>query len=152
MHDFARTISTCSTFYGRRINRMRKTYRPDLSQYVVKQERRSTGTKRKQPLTGVFQPDAPCKRIKVSAVSNKQVQSLPSANNVTETAPSKKIKKGTVVHVRVRRPIRGVLRYNPISPEWQRQACQQLGLRFVGYNGCTPGGPDVPLTYPRYAR
>ena len=71
---------------------------------------------------------------------------------MTETAPSKKIKKSTVVRIRVRQPIRGVLRYNPVSPEWQRQTCEQLGLRFVGYNGCTPGGPDVPLTYPRSAQ
>ena len=40
------------------------------------------------------------------------------------------------------------LRYNPVSPDWQRQACQKLGLRFVSENGSVLGGPDVPLTQP----
>ena len=44
------------------------------------------------------------------------------------------------------------LRYNPVSPDWQRQACQKLRLRFVSENGSVPGGPDVPLTHPVHGR
>ena len=39
-----------------------------------------------------------------------------------------------------------------MSPDWQRQACQKLGLRFVSENGSVPGGPDVPLTHPVHSR
>ena len=47
-------------------------------------------------------------------------------------------------------PIR--LRYNPVSPDWQRQACHKLRLRFVSENGSVPGGPDVPLTHSVHGR
>ena len=40
------------------------------------------------------------------------------------------------------------LRYNPVSPVWQRQACQKVGLQFVSENGSVPGGPNAPLTHP----
>ena len=33
----------------------------------------------------------------------------------------------------------------PVNEQWQRNVCQQFGLKFVFYNGATPGGPDVPL-------
>ena len=33
----------------------------------------------------------------------------------------------------------------PVNEQWQRNVCQQFGLKFVSYNGATPGGPDVPL-------
>ena len=39
--------------------------------------------------------------------------------------------KGNFVYVGPRKGIPHRLRYNPVSPDWQRQACQQLRLRFV---------------------
>ena len=57
-------------------------------------------------------------------------------------------RKGNLVYVGPRKDIPRRLRYNPVSPDWQRQACQQLGLRFVSDNGSAPGGPNVPLAYP----
>ena len=51
-------------------------------------------------------------------------------------------------YVGPRKDIPRRLRYNAVSPDWQRQACQQLGLRFVSDNGSAPGGPNVPLAYP----
>ena len=35
--------------------------------------------------------------------------------------------------------------YNPVSVDWQRKVCQQLGLQYVH---TTPGGPDVKLKHP----
>ena len=57
-------------------------------------------------------------------------------------------RKGNFVYVGPRKDIPRQLRYNPVSPDWQRQACQQLGLRFVSDNGSAPCGPNVPLAYP----
>ena len=59
--------------------------------------------------------------------------------------------KGTVVRTGVGHPVLSQYRYNPVSPDWQRQTCERLGLHFVCNNGCTPGGPDMPLTYPKTA-
>ena len=39
-------------------------------------------------------------------------------------------------------------RYNPVTTDWQRQACQQLGLELVRENGITLGGPNVALCLP----
>ena len=39
-------------------------------------------------------------------------------------------------------------RYNPVSVEWQRRGCRELGLRFVCANKCVAGGPDVRLNPP----
>ena len=39
-------------------------------------------------------------------------------------------------------------RYYPVDEEWQRNACRQLGLRFVRTFMCVSGGPDVVLTRP----
>ena len=44
--------------------------------------------------------------------------------------------------------IHHITSYNPVSVHWQRQSCQELGLLFVGANGSTPGGADVPLKHP----
>ena len=39
-------------------------------------------------------------------------------------------------------------RYNPVSVEWQRRVCRELGLRFVCANKCVAGDPDVRLKPP----
>ena len=41
-------------------------------------------------------------------------------------------------------------RFNPVSEEWQRRVCQELGLRFVCANACDVGGPDVKLRPPTF--
>ena len=45
---------------------------------------------------------------------------------------------------RVNNPLR-VKRWNPVTEDWQYNACAILGLKFVRYNGVTPGGPTVTL-------
>ena len=39
-------------------------------------------------------------------------------------------------------------KYHPVDTEWQQRSCLALGLRYIGPNGVTPGGPEVPLTKP----
>ena len=41
-------------------------------------------------------------------------------------------------------PLR-IKRWNPVTEDWQRNACAILGLKFVRYNGASPGGPTVSL-------
>ena len=43
-------------------------------------------------------------------------------------------------------------RFNPVSEEWQRRVCQELGLRFVCANACDEGGPNVKLKHPTFGR
>ena len=38
--------------------------------------------------------------------------------------------------------------YNPLTIDVQQRLCRELGLQFVRSNGCTAGGPDVPLRPP----
>ena len=38
--------------------------------------------------------------------------------------------------------------YNPLTVEDQHRVCNDLGLQFVCANGCTAGGPLVPLRHP----
>ena len=42
------------------------------------------------------------------------------------------------------------LRFYPVNEEWQRQACNILGLQFVAVSNCDShrGGPDTILTRP----
>ena len=61
--------------------------------------------------------------------------------------PSSK-RKADFVFVGPRQDIARHHRYNPVSPDGQRQTCDRLGLRFVSENGCVPGGPDTPLRHP----
>ena len=61
----------------------------------------------------------------------------------------RKLKRGSLVRIRTRNEIPSRYRYNPVTPEWQRQACQLLGLQFVCDNGYVPGGSAISLTYPR---
>ena len=60
--------------------------------------------------------------------------------------PSKR--KTDFVFVGPRQDIARHHRYNPVSPDWQRQTCDRLGLCFVSEDGCVPGGPDTPLRHP----
>ena len=55
----------------------------------------------------------------------------------------------TVVRTGVRHPALSRYRYNPVSPDWQRN--MRATRPAFCYNGCTPGGPDMPLTYPKTA-
>ena len=68
----------------------------------------------------------------------------------TGTVVPLKKKTGTPVFFEIRCGISPVFRYNPVSVEWQQQACRQLGLKFVCEHNCVPGGPDIQLTYPSH--
>ena len=40
------------------------------------------------------------------------------------------------------------LKFHPVTEQWQRNICAQIGLEFHGKNRVRPGGPNVSLTPP----
>ena len=80
---------------------------------------------------------AVCSGKKRKAIATKENENLPPAK-----------KRRRIRHIGTQRPVQSWYRYNPVSVDWQRRACQQLGLRFVCDNRTTPGGPDVRLNHP----
>ena len=50
-------------------------------------------------------------------------------------------RKGNFVYVGPRKDIPRRLRYNPVSPDWQRQTCQQLGLQTMVVHQVAPTFP-----------
>lgn len=53
---------------------------------------------------------------------------------------------GDVVVVPLSQPYVCTFKYYPVDMEWQKRTCQNLGLKFLVFNGVTPGGPDFYLT------
>ena len=116
------------------INCLRQMYRPDLPQYTVAREKKS-GTRR------------PRKRKMVGTVNND-----PPSPKKPKTDESPPEIKADLVYRNVGRRLFRRQRYNPVSEDWQRRTCQQLGLRFVKANGSRSGGPDVVLRRPSHGK
>ena len=95
------------------------------------------------------------RKEKVNKPRNKKIKVTPQASD-TLSKPKKRVtgsknkkvppSEDTFLHSTAFIPSR--YRYNPVTPDWQRQACQQLGLEFVRENGITLGGPNVALCPP----
>ena len=95
------------------------------------------------------------RKQKVDKPRNKKNKVTPQASD-TLSKPKKRVtgsknkkvppSEDTFVHSTAFIPSR--YRYNSATPDWQRQACQQLGLEFVRKNGITLGGPNVALCPP----
>ena len=116
------------------INRLRQMYRPDLPQYTVPREKKS-GTRR------------PRKRKMVGTVNND-----PPSPKKPKTDESPPEIKADLVYRNVGRRLFRRQQYNPVSEDWQRRTCQELGLRFVKANGSRSGGPDVVLRRPSHGK
>ena len=95
------------------------------------------------------------RKEKVNKPRNKKIKVTPQASDTLSKSKkrvtgskNKKVppSEDTFVHSTAFIPSR--YRYNPVTPDWQRQACQQLGLEFVRENGITLGGPNVALCPP----
>ena len=127
------------------INRLRQTYRPDLPQYTVPSAQQAPQT-RKRSLTGSllsFPPPPKQKRVVVSSGTKRKLE--PQSGDKQSPPEKKRCTSGSVD---TRPEVQSRYRYNPVSVEWQRRVCQELGLRFVRANRCTAGGPDVRLKHP----
>ena len=128
------------------INRLRQTYRPDLPQYTFPSAQQAPQT-RKRSLTGSllsFPPPSNQNRVVVSSGTKRKLE--PQSDNKQLPPEKKRCTSSSVVDTRPEVPSR--YRYNPVSVEWQRRVCQELGLRFVRANICTAGGPDVRFKHP----
>ena len=154
------------------VNRLRKTYRPDLPLYTVPSEPKTIVKKSKRKLTGsldkVSLPPpakkrkvvgqmkgenvaAPTKPTKVGSSDSKGKAPDASSKGIKKSMPPKrKLKRGTRVYIKTQYPLKDShYRYNPVTPDWQQQACRQLGLQYICDNGCRPGGPNVALKNPK---
>ena len=108
----------------------------------LKQE--TAGSKRKLKLANEKSEPSP----KKSTVSPTEGRELEHSDEKSETLTKESLQSPT----EGRRDVSSQQRYNPVSVECQRQACQHLGMQFVRANGSTPGGSDVPLTFPARCR
>ena len=106
------------------VNRLRKTYRPDLPLYDIPHVSR-----RKRKLTGVDKSVSPStKKAKPNPISEKDNEDC------------------VITHTDA--PAATPLRFNSIDAQWQQSACQQLGIQHTAQPRLRPGGCTVPLTRP----
>ena len=143
------------------VNRLRETYRNDLSLYSVPTESKK---KRKRKLTGTPQIDQPkAKKLmklatRTMANKAKQLQTPPNTDSrkrkrsespdVQIISPPKKRYSDSGDNGGLREDESNVMFYHPVDEQWQRNACDIMGLQFKKGNGVTPGGPNVRLTTP----
>ena len=98
------------------------------------------------------------KRKAASPTGDKQLPSKKPCCDRAKARISKTVKRTPVKLIRCpthadnqlklpdyHRNIDDLYRFNPVSEEWQRRVCQELGLRFVCANACDEGGPNVQL-------
>ena len=147
------------------VNRLRQTYRPDLPQYSVPTTQGGT-QKRKRKMEGACtsEPSNPpkLKRIRTDTGSRKRKaasqtvdKKLPLKKTCPDRTKSHKPKRNPEKLISCptpNNPLRIIdrFRFNPVSEEWQRRVCQELGLRFVCANACDEGGPNVKLKHPTF--
>ena len=108
----------------------------------LKQE--TAGSKRKLESANEKSEPSP----KKNAVSPTEGRQLERSDEKSEPLTKESLQSPT----EGRRDVSSRQRYNPMSVDWQRQACQHLGMQFVRANGSTPGGSDVPLPRPARCR
>ena len=103
------------------VNRLRSCFRKDLPLYEIPVEKKRPV---KRPLLDDCEKEAPAKKRHVR-------------NDAPKTIPrAKKAKDGDCEVVGVDRPVAPRYewtnhRYYPVDVEWQRRACEMLGIRFV---------------------
>ena len=139
------------------INRLRGMYRKDFSLYDVPKSK--TCCKKQKFAIKVDEQAPPVKKRCIDKQKPKRKLSLQKES--VKTNPPKKIKTdtdknnnddcvytGTESHDQ--RTMWPDLRYYPVNEEWQRQACNILGLQFKAVFKCgrNKGGPNTLLTRP----
>ena len=135
------------------INRLRSIYSKDLPLYNIP---KSNNYNKKQKFTVKIDEEAPpVKKPRIEKGECKR--NLTTPNESIKSNPAKKIKTDTdddYVYVRTEGKCQHTvwpdLQYYPVNKEWQRQACNILGLEFKGFFNSrhNRGGPDTILTCP----
>ena len=110
------------------VNRLRSCFRKDLPLYEIPVEKKRPV---KRPLLDDCEKEAPAKKKPKGPTCKKRSADAP------KTIPrAKKAKDGDCEVVGVDRPVAPRYewtnhRYYPVDVEWQRRACEMLGIRFV---------------------
>ena len=135
------------------INRLRSIYRKDLPLYNIPKNK-SSSRKRKFAVKLDEEPP-PAKKPCIEKQKPKRKLSLQKES--TKSNPPKKSKRDTDTDCVYTGTESGTqhttwpdLRFFPVNEDWQRQACNILGLEFRGAfnHGHDRGGPDTILTRP----
>ena len=127
------------------MNRLRSCFRKDLPLYEIPVEKKRPV---KRPLLDDCEKEAPTKKKPKGPTCKKRSADAP------KTIPrAKKEKDGDCEVVGVDRPVAPRYewtnhRYYPVDVEWQRRACEMLGIRFVRPFQRRDGGSHVILTRP----
>ena len=136
------------------VNRLRRSFRKDLPLYEISVENKAPV---KRQLLHTCDQEAPVKKKpKLNATLNHMKQCGEMIRSATDR-PTKKHKftksnKDCEV-VAVDRPVMpryewSDYRYYPVNEEWQRRACDLLGIQFLHPFCRQDGGPHVVLTRP----
>ena len=162
--DFDPTSIIVSTSCLEEINQLRGIYRKDLPLYNVPKTKNNC---KKPHFTVKIDNETPSSKKPCTDKQNhKRKTSI--HEELPETNPSKKVKTqankndayknddnsciytGTVSTVSCQCTTWPNLRYYPVNEEWQRQACNILGLEFIALSNCARGGggPNTILTRP----
>jgi len=118
------------------INRLRKKYRKDLPLYKIP----CLSSKRK--LTGAPHGEPAFKKAHIDQAPKRKAQSL-SANDVPSTKKQRSVGAAQPDKHKV-----WPFSFHSVDVQWQRSACQAMGLKFEKGNGVSPGSGDMPLTRP----
>ena len=127
------------------VNRLRSCFRKDLPLYEIPVEKKRPV---KRPLLDDCEKEAPAKKKPKGPTCKKRSADAP------KTIPrAKKANDGDCEVVGVDRPVAPRYewtnhRYYPVDVEWQRRACEMLGIRFVRPFQRRDGGSHVILTRP----
>ena len=134
----------------REINRLRQAYCPSLPPYTMPSSE-CAHQKCKRKLSGTTVPPPPPKQQRLSRRRKKTEinatvkQVLPPTKKICTSSPE-------VVCLSPAPPLvpawYHTRSYNPLTVEDQQRVCNDLDLQFVCANGCTAGGPLVPLRHP----
>ena len=135
------------------INRLRSIYRKDLPLYNIPKNKSSS---RKQKFAVKLDEEPPPAK-KPCIEKQKPKRKLSLQKESTKNNPPKKSERDTdsdCVYTGTESGIQHTtwpdLRFFPVNEDWQRQACNILGLEFRGAfnHGHDRGGPDTILTRP----
>ena len=132
-----------STTCLREVNRLRQIFRHDLPLYDIPLRDRA-GTK--HALTGTTDLDLP-----TTKKSKQDPHALSTTHSLKQKRPQsvEGINSANRMHCgRDSEPAVSLLKFHPVSEQWQQNVCARMELQFHGKNGVRPGGPNVSLTPP----
>ena len=132
------------------VNRLRSCYRKDLPLYEISVEKKPPV--KRQLLHDAYE-EVPVKKKPITKSRSKPVKRCNDTMKCDRPAKKRKVIDKDCEVVAAHRPVVplyewGNYRYYPVDEEWQRHACELLGIQFVHPFRRQDGGPHIILTRP----